>query len=592
MEKLTIYPSPNIYTALRGAGYNSSYAAIMECIDNAMENEVGATKISVTVDYDERINKITRIYIADNGESMDEDAANRFFSLGNSKKSHSSFGKYGMGGKTGCLSIGSRLEVFTKIKNGNVEKRVLDINEIVKNNEFIIPFYSEKIEGDINKNEIHTFYEKIGDNHGTLIIIENIDKLDTHQLSYINVKNKYYTPLKSFDQKLISEIAETHSKNIANGHKKIFVCGQEVKPINYFGGKSNGKEFTADCVGTLETNIDDCNVRCEVYDCAVGNGINTDDYDLTANALNSGALVFRNGRLVGKGLTFDLISINKGDGHATNVRYSIEVSGKADKLVNSSFIKSVNSGDAFDERLKLFLQNEVNQLIKKAKELKKERSDINKDKKLEEDSKSITKSVKNLLKKNPLKVKTSVSKNKKKYDEAQKNGANEINKTPFNNRTDLSHNKIDNSNWLHGIKLSNNYLKDDDIFYFQINPQNGKYELILNVNHPFYEQFISKLDSEQTSMFLLFEMVQRLSILNNDKISSDDKNVLLEMQNRIDEYRIDMQNAVFNRHKSINKNIAESILKSKNCIGVGISSEDIGITISDEQELVMAESAV
>lgn len=48
MKKLTIYPSPNIYTALRGAGYNSSYAAIMECIDNAMENEVGATKISVT----------------------------------------------------------------------------------------------------------------------------------------------------------------------------------------------------------------------------------------------------------------------------------------------------------------------------------------------------------------------------------------------------------------------------------------------------------------------------------------------------------------------------------------------------------------
>ena len=67
MKRLTIYPSPNIYTALRGAGYNSSYAAIMECIDNAMENEVGATKISVTVDYDERINKITRIYIADNG---------------------------------------------------------------------------------------------------------------------------------------------------------------------------------------------------------------------------------------------------------------------------------------------------------------------------------------------------------------------------------------------------------------------------------------------------------------------------------------------------------------------------------------------
>lgn len=80
--------------------------------------------------------------------------------------------------------------------------------------------------------------------------------------------------------------------------------------------------------------------------------------------------------------------------------------------------------------------------------------------------------------------------------------------------------------------------------------------------------------------------------MNNDKISSDDKNVLLEMQNRIDEYRIDMQNAVFNRHKSINKNIAESILKSKNCIGVGISSEDIGMTISDEQELAMAESAV
>lgn len=374
------------------------------------------------------------------------------------------------------------------------------------------------------------------------------------------------------------------------GIKKIFVCGQEVKPINYFGGKNNGKEFTAYCVGALETDIDECNVRCEVYDCAVGNGINTDDYDLTANALNSGALVFRNGRLVGKGLNFDFISIDKGDGHATNVRYSIEVSGKADKLVNSSFIKSINSGDAFDERLKLFLQNEVNQLIKKAKKLKKERSDINKDKKLEEDSKNITKSVKNFLKKNPLKVKTNVSKNNKKCNETQKNGTNKNNKTPFNCRTDSSHNKIDNSNWLHGIKLSNDYLKDDDIFYFQINPQNGKYELILNVNHPFYEQFISKLDNEQTSMFLLFEMVQRLSILNNDKISSDEKTVLLEIQNRIDEYRIDMQNDVFNRHKSINKNIVESISKSKKCIGVGLNSDDFGIT--NESELVMAESAV
>ena len=133
-------------------------------------------------------------------------------------------------------------------------------------------------------------------------------------------------------------------------------------------------------------------------------------------------------------------------------------------------------------------------------------------------------------------------------------------------------------------------MKDDDIFYFQINPQNGKYELILNVNHPFYEQFISKLDNEQTSMFLLFEMVQRLSILNNDKISSDEKTVLLEIQNRIDEYRIDMQNDVFNRHKSINKNIVESISKSKKCIGVGLNSDDFGIT--NESELVMAESAV
>jgi len=40
----------------------------------------------------------------------------------------------------------------------------------------------------------------------------------------------------------------------------------------------------------------------------------------------------------------------------------------------------------------------------------------------------------------------------------------------------------------------------------------------------------------------------------------------------------------------INKNIVEPISKSKKCIGVGLNSDDFGIT--NENELVIAESAV
>lgn len=602
MEKIIVNPSTNIYTAMRGAGYNSTYAAIMECIDNSMEEDVNASFISVTVDYDKGKGVITKIYIADNGNSMNKEAANDFFSLGKSKRKKSafSFGKYGMGGKTGCLSIGTKLSVYTKIQNGCVEKRVLDLDKI--SDKFEVD-YGREDKGDISKDELAMFYEKIGNTeHGTLIVIENIDKIDTHQLSYVNVKNKYYTPLKSFDQKLIKEIAYTHTKNIVKYKKNILVCGQKVEPINYFGGEVNGKKFTGDLVGTRETVIDKCHIVSNVYDCKTDEYYDLNDYDIPANAANSGAYIFRNGRLVGAHLGLDFIkSVSKGDGHSPNVRYSVEVSGDADGLVNSSFIKAINSGDNFDERLKQFLQNDVEELIRVAKQRKADRIGASKDKKLEEDGKKQTKNIKRILKENPIKVETDVVKNKKKKETMPKPVDPNLvdpkpggkTNNPYNNRRLEQHNKVDNSSWLDGITFSKEFYKWDDIFYFTINPKNGKYILSVNTNHPFYDMFISELDDDMLSRFLLFEMVQRLSIRGNDKITSDEKAALLEIQERIDEYRLELQNSVFNFHKSLGKDIMDRVSKLKNCDGVNRSSDefdlDAKLTETDATEAAPAQ---
>jgi anti-sigma regulatory factor (Ser/Thr protein kinase) len=100
-----------------GQSGHSVADAVAELVDNAIDARVGR-KIKVAIRYDARRGWIE---IRDNGMGMTRTQLSDALVLGLSEKGEGKIGRFGLGLKTACTSLGSRFEIRTSPKSGKVE---------------------------------------------------------------------------------------------------------------------------------------------------------------------------------------------------------------------------------------------------------------------------------------------------------------------------------------------------------------------------------------------------------------------------------------------------------------------------------------
>lgn len=172
--------------ALQHLGYEND-VTICDIIDNSID--AGATKIKLIIEE-------KRIMIIDNGSGMNKKILDEALKFGSNviRDDNTCLGKFGMGLSTASISIGDKTTVITKTEMSNEYlKSSVDVNIVKLRNEFI------KFLGNADEEEIKMFKEYVGENSGTIVILEDC----------IGIKNKN---LNQFANKMKPIIARVYRK--------------------------------------------------------------------------------------------------------------------------------------------------------------------------------------------------------------------------------------------------------------------------------------------------------------------------------------------------------------------------------------------
>ena len=126
--------SPKYVYSQRSSGYKSTIYAMSEIVDNSVDAD--ATEIEIVFIEDEKSigqkqsNFIDKIIFIDNGGGMNEDRLNGCLTFaegeGSSKKR---VGKFGMGLPTSSISVGRKVEVYSRTLNTDWKYTFLDIDD-------------------------------------------------------------------------------------------------------------------------------------------------------------------------------------------------------------------------------------------------------------------------------------------------------------------------------------------------------------------------------------------------------------------------------------------------------------------------------
>jgi len=116
-KKYDITPDKTLIKKLGASGYRINQA-IGELIDNSIDAKIGNKKVEIKIKlkYVEK-----RIEIIDNASGMDIDTLQKAMTLAKSNKDKDKLGRFGLGLKTACSSLGKKFTIITKPINSPYE---------------------------------------------------------------------------------------------------------------------------------------------------------------------------------------------------------------------------------------------------------------------------------------------------------------------------------------------------------------------------------------------------------------------------------------------------------------------------------------
>lgn len=288
--------------SLRAVGY-STYSAIADIVDNSLDAH--ADKVAVSISKNDQGLRIT---VMDNGDGMNEDVLVQALTLGSeTDKGTGDLGKYGMGLVTASWSIAKRLAVTTKA-NGSVLKGVLDIDRIVKTDEWKAELESPSA---IEVREI----QELGPT-GTLVVLTKCDRAHTENVSTLETNLK-------------KEFARIYRHFILSG-KKILVNGSEVLPVDPL--ELHDDKTTVLYEDTEETKFGQISVKVVM----LPDVSSYQEHLLKYNMANQGYYFVRNQREVAGGLD---LGIFKKHNYLNRFRAEISFSDDMDEDMGLNFSK-------------------------------------------------------------------------------------------------------------------------------------------------------------------------------------------------------------------------------------------------------------
>ena len=355
--------------ALRNTGYDN-YTAIADIIDNSIEKKVDSKNVRVYIikTTGSRGGSLSAIEIADDGSGMNLATLQEALVLGSNtgKSLGENYGYYGAGLKTAGFSIGRRITVITKMDGDSIYKGVFDLDSNADGPLPVTVF--TRVEE--NSEDAVNFYNKIKGEHGTLVVI---DKIDRGPQNVDQFRNTLKQRIRVIFNKFIED-GKVHfhlHSDIASGAKrKDRLVNEELTFFDTVGIKSG---LGTVVVKDTSFRIKGADVRVRVLNVPYDDGLHdrnhtSKDADfLPRSQRASGFYIYRSNRMVGgwrEGLDFDMI--RKSSGCTTGIRVELFVDGRADTLLGCTFNKMVGEKelDRIDEDLKFRISEIVEPIVK------------------------------------------------------------------------------------------------------------------------------------------------------------------------------------------------------------------------------------
>lgn len=135
--------------SMRDSGYDLS-AAVGEVVDNSIEAKARNIKIHTNFEKG-KTKKITEMAFSDDGMGVPAGFLNHMLTMGSSTRynGRGSLGRFGMGLKIAGISLGKRIEVYTREEDGPLYFVCIDLEEIHSHTQLYIekkevPDYPER----------------------------------------------------------------------------------------------------------------------------------------------------------------------------------------------------------------------------------------------------------------------------------------------------------------------------------------------------------------------------------------------------------------------------------------------------------------
>jgi hypothetical protein len=166
IEDFDMAPSPGrLVESLRDTGY-SFVTSVADIVDNSIAANATVVNVDLILEFDGNL----KLYIADNGNGMNELDLLNAMKYGSSKRENpKSLGKFGMGLKTASTAFCRSLTVASR-QNGVLNARQWDIDEVIKSNKWKL------LTPAIDEDDLE-YLNKISEKNGTLIIWDRIDRV-------------------------------------------------------------------------------------------------------------------------------------------------------------------------------------------------------------------------------------------------------------------------------------------------------------------------------------------------------------------------------------------------------------------------------